>query len=258
MLFALLGGCTKSNDGTSNIEEVAFDYSRILDENGFWEGIRANDYVNVEKYLRLQIPRHIHYVSMGALQNEMKNFLDFYEITESELTDDFVVANLSDGIGWATVDELKEGLRLELQRELIMLYVEQHLSIGELLKPIPNHLMQYIESALVAEYRKLAEDNEMELDEFLSLTVGVSNEHELLEKFSEGNIATAIYSFTAQAIAENEGITVSQEDLDDFMLTNFGFGEYSLFENMYGRPFLMKLALYKKVVNFIIDNAILE
>ena len=256
ILAFLFVGCS-SNNNTSN-GNSEFHYSDGIAENGFWEGVRANDYVNVEKFMALQIPSHVHYVSVEAIQSEIDDFLVYFDITESELTDDFVADNLSEQSGWSTVNELKEGLRYERQRDLIIIYVEQNLSTGELFKPIPDHLIEYIQRALIEEYRKLAEDNEMEIGELLSQTVGVTSEEELLEKFYEGNISTLIYSLVAQAIAENEGIVINKEDLNEFMATNFGFEEYSLFENIYGKPFLTQLALFKKVVMFVVDNAVLE
>ncbi|NLA43398.1 hypothetical protein GX865_04615 [Candidatus Saccharibacteria bacterium] len=97
----------------------------------------------------------------------------------------------------------------------------------------------------------------MDLDTFLTDYVGVSGIDELIESNEEDNANNAVYSLVAQAVAEDAGIFVKDEDLDDFFIANTGSSDYSYYEEELGLPYLMQLTLQQKVIDFIIKNAVL-
>ena len=178
------------------------------------------------------------------------------EREDIELTDDFVIENLFVEYGWSTISEMIEGLRRRSQKQLNIDYVENYLSGETLTQNMPDKLIEYQKRAFVEEYRYFAEDNNMELAEYLD-EQGISNIDELLEINKEHFWAMATYSLVAQAVAEKVGITVSDDDLSDFFVTYFSFTDYSLFQEIYDLPFLKQIALYKKVVEYIAENAVL-
>ena len=56
----------------------AFSYSDGIDENGFWIGLTALDYVELPVYLGIVIPKDIHVISDEAVQAEIDSILAHY------------------------------------------------------------------------------------------------------------------------------------------------------------------------------------
>jgi trigger factor len=52
-----------------------FFHSEGIDENGFWIGITALDYIELFDYMAIEIPTDIHYISDAILQNEINEIL---------------------------------------------------------------------------------------------------------------------------------------------------------------------------------------
>lgn len=115
MLLVPLAGCGSKNDnsadaaasanptetaGTDNPSEepvndtsadnTAFSYSEGIDENGFFEGITALDYVEIFDYKALTIPSDLHQISEDKLQAEIDNILTYYS-TKEQVTNRAVV-----------------------------------------------------------------------------------------------------------------------------------------------------------------------
>lgn len=67
-------------------ERDSFNFSEGLDENGFFEGVRALDYIEMFDYEALPIPNDIHYVSEDIIRDEMEHFLNFFPII-GQITD---------------------------------------------------------------------------------------------------------------------------------------------------------------------------
>jgi trigger factor len=92
-------------DTQEDTTEAAFSYSDGIDENGFWEGIRALDYVKLFDYLAISIPRDVHKITDEALQAEIENMLTSYSPEVEEITDRAVVEGDSVNIDFVgTID----------------------------------------------------------------------------------------------------------------------------------------------------------
>ena len=72
------------SDLESNNE--GFFFSAGLDENGFWQGIRALDYVDNFNYQAISIPAEVHQVSEQEVQEIIENML-FGHISREQITD---------------------------------------------------------------------------------------------------------------------------------------------------------------------------
>ena len=70
LIFAVLTGCSKKDT-----DYAAFFYSDGIDENGFWEGVKALDYVELIDYGAILIPSEIHHISDEDLQAAIDQFL---------------------------------------------------------------------------------------------------------------------------------------------------------------------------------------
>ena len=341
-----------SNNETTDVN--SFSYSEGIDENGFWEGIRALDYVEIFNYQAMAIPDSIHQVSDDHLQSEIDimltkyssdkqitdravingdtvnidyvgsiggvefeggstggtgaeviigvtNYIDDFleqlighmpgetvnvEVTfpdsyheeslqgkdavfvtvinyiieevKPELTDDFVAANLSADYGWTTIEEMKDGMRPDLQKIAIQDYVRQYFANEVSVQSIPEQLIKFQENAMLNQYRQYADSYGVGLEEFVNDYVGFSNVDELIEYNHDNYLSEAKYNLISQAVAETMGISVSDEDLADFFGEHTESSDYSVYEEIYGLPFLKQSVLYQKVFDYIVENAVLS
>ncbi|MFV0401775.1 MAG: FKBP-type peptidyl-prolyl cis-trans isomerase [Oscillospiraceae bacterium] len=71
-------------------EAFVFIHSDGIDENGFWDGVKALDHVELPEYEGLTIPADVHTVSEEAIQSEVDGLLANYT-TENQVTDRAVV-----------------------------------------------------------------------------------------------------------------------------------------------------------------------
>lgn len=64
-------------------EEEPFTYSKGIDENGYWKGIRASDYVTLaDNYLETEIPSDVSTVSDEDLQSQIDSLVENYVVSE--------------------------------------------------------------------------------------------------------------------------------------------------------------------------------
>ncbi|MDR0838203.1 MAG: FKBP-type peptidyl-prolyl cis-trans isomerase [Oscillospiraceae bacterium] len=347
------GGEVTSTPAAADAEGEAFSYSGIIDENGFWKGITALDYVELFDYDSLAIPRAAHTVSDEAVQSEIDALLEVYSTSEQitdrvvadgdtvnidyvgsvdgipfengstggagtevtigvtsyiddfleqlighapgetfdvnvtfpeaygvenlngkdavfvttvnyvvltlfpELTDDFVAENLSAEYGWKTVDELRDGIYTDLQKNAIRSYIQEYLYNGVTVKPAPEALLEYQENAMIQYYQSGADYYGMELEEFLTAYVGASLE-QLIENQAEYNASTAKCSLAVQAVAEELNITVSDEDVAAYFRDWMDTDDYSEYEVSYGMPYLKQAVLTQIILDYISEHAVLE
>jgi len=77
LLFSLLTGCSKKA-AQPEAQPTSFSYSKGIDENGFFEGITARDYVENLKYKGISIPGKTYVVTDKMLQAEIAKRMDSY------------------------------------------------------------------------------------------------------------------------------------------------------------------------------------
>jgi len=175
-----------------------------------------------------------------------------------ELTDEFVAEKLAPIYEWKNIEEMKEGIKKELQASAIRNYVQDYIFENSTINSLPNILLRYQEEALVASYRENAKYYNMKLNDFLKTFVGVSSVNELLEKYKEQNTEIANYNLAIQAIAEDSGISVTEEHLRTYFSENLGTEDYSQYEEIFGLPYLKFTVLQDLVLDNIISKAVLE
>ena len=344
-------------DAVVVIDEPTYDevflFSEGIDENGFWEGIRALDYVEMFNYRAMPIPNEIHAISDEAIQTEVDYILadnpainhitdravidgdkvnidfvgsvdgvefdngstggegvdvtigvttyidDFLEqlighmpgetvnvevtfpdeysepslqgkdalfITEinyiveeaeAELTDEFVMDNLSSYYEWTTVEELIEGIRSVLHKNALQQYVQNYLATEVVVQSIPDQVVTYQQKAMLNSYQEYAAYYGLELEDLIGYE-GYTDLDEFIEANREGILQNATYYLVSQAVAEDAGILISDEDLVSFFTEYVGTSDYSMYEMQYGLPYLKQVALCQKILDYIIENAVLE
>ena len=75
-------GDAEDGDAAPQEADTDFSFSDGLDENGFWLGITALDYVEMFDHSALVIPRGVHDISDDVLQAEIEGILVFFSTSE--------------------------------------------------------------------------------------------------------------------------------------------------------------------------------
>ena len=371
ILLILLAGCGSRTDVSdskeggdpavgqdveTSIEPGAeFSYSEGLDENGFFAGIRALDYiVQPFNYRALSIPNDVHYVSDEVIQSEIDSMLAGYSTNEeiydraivkgdtvnidyvgsvdgvefeggstggrgtnviagsldyiddflvqiighkpgetinvevtfpddyhaeelagkdalfvttinyiagdeikAELTDEFVAENLSYYGGWTSIADMKAGLRSNIQQYAIQGYVGEYFSNEVTIRSVPEQLLKYQQRSMLSYYENTAGQYGMEFEEYLKEIEGLSGLDELVDRHQDDIMQMAKTVLVVQAVAESENFSISAEDLKSYFLEQFGSDDYSMFEEQYGLPFIKQAVMHSKVMDYIIENAVL-
>ncbi|MDR3294206.1 MAG: FKBP-type peptidyl-prolyl cis-trans isomerase [Clostridiales Family XIII bacterium] len=94
VLLASLSACAASEapDPDSSAaasggeDPASFSYSSGIDENGFWQGITAADYVELYDYNAFSVPSTVYEISDSAVQDEIAAILENYSTAE-QITD---------------------------------------------------------------------------------------------------------------------------------------------------------------------------
>lgn len=179
------------------------------------------------------------------------------ESINPELTDAFVAENLST-YGWTTVDQMKEGIKKDLQDQAVQNYLSEYLMDEVEVKSVPDSIIKYQDNAMLLYYEQYAKSYEVSLDEFLTTYVGVDSKDALIEQNAEANKQTATYSLIVQAVAEDQKFTANDEDVKNYFSEYMGADDYSQYEEQYGMNYLKQVALSQKVLNYLTENAKLE
>lgn len=176
------------------------------------------------------------------------NFIS--ESVTPTLDDAFVAENITANYGWKTVDEMKAGIRSDLEKNAIATAIDKAIVTSSAVSEIPESLIEYQKNAMVKYYEDAAASNNMTIEEYLS-QMGLSTIEELVLSESEANESAASYSLVIQAIAEDAKISVTKDDLAAFFKDNMGTEDYSSYEKQYGLPYLMQVTLRQKVIDFL-------
>ena len=333
--------------------ETPFSYSEGIDENGFWENIRALDYVEMFNYKAMQIPEEVHQITEDEIQMVIDNILDSYSVSkqvtdrpvadgdtvnidyvgsidgvefsggstegmgtevtigvtayiddfleqligaipgetvnvevtfpdvyqdadlqskealfvttinyiiENELpvlSDEFVETNLYTDFGWKTIAEMKEYIEGELRNIAVQNYINDYLTSEVTVLSVPDQLIRYQERAMLFDYQSNAEYYGMELDEFLSAYANISGVEELIDLGRENNRQNAIYSLVVQAVAEDMGLLISEEDLMNYFSEYIEISAYQTYVEQLGMPFLKQVVVHERVIKYIFENAVM-
>ena len=175
-----------------------------------------------------------------------------------ELTDGFVAKNLASSKGWTTIEEMRAGLRSNIQKNLVQQYLYQYLRTEVPVKSIPGPLMEYQEKALLDGYKEYADFYGLELEEYLQEYEDISSVEECLEKGHSDLVENATYLLVVQAVAEDTGMSVSDEDLTKYFTEQMWTRDYSPQVEQYGMPYVKQTVLCQKVLDYLADNAVLS
>lgn len=237
---------------TETVPTPTFDFSKGIDDNGHWEGIRALDYVTLCDYSNIQIPS-------SALDVSEKVESRIESITSNagidELTDEWVAENFSSSHGWSTVEELRAGLTETYQEDAEKTYIQDYIVENSTFSEVPEAIVSYQSDYLVYQYTYMASQYNFTLESLISMMYGYSSSDELVENRSDDILSQSKMYLAFQAIAETEGRTISDEELENYFAHYQGVSDISDYVEQYGKPYLKMTALMDLTLQDIVDNA---
>jgi len=85
MLCLILTGCGKSTNTTAT-DYAAYSHSEGIDENGFWKGIKASEYVEMFDYKAISIPNEVYQVTDKDVQSAIDELVADYDAANEKIT----------------------------------------------------------------------------------------------------------------------------------------------------------------------------
>ncbi|MDR1823793.1 MAG: FKBP-type peptidyl-prolyl cis-trans isomerase [Bifidobacteriaceae bacterium] len=175
-----------------------------------------------------------------------------------DITDAWVAENLSESYGWNTIAEMQDGIRASLRETAIQNYIYEYLTTEVQISEVPQAMLDKETNAMLAYYQSAADYYQVTLEEYLSTYEGLASLDELYEASASSIQTTVVYALVVQAIAEDAGWTVTEEDLAAFFLANAGSEDYSTYEAEYGLGYLKQLVLAQNVIDYIYEHCVTE
>lgn len=113
---------------------------------------------------------------------------------------------------------------------------------------IPQAVLDYVINYDLSQYEYYATIYGMTVEEILTQLVGYESKQAYIDENMESYKTNATQYLAAQAIAELEGLTVSDAELEELGYTSTQFEQY-------GKPYLKQYVLFQeKIPDFIINN----
>ncbi len=180
------------------------------------------------------------------------------ETLTPDLTDAFVLENLAPQYGWTTIDAMKDYIRKNLRESALEYFLRDYILSNSTINNLPDIILEYQEYSMIQYYKNSASQYQMDYEQFISAAAGANSTEELLDMKLEQNKNTASLFLLLQAIAEDAGISVKEDDAIEYFSSISQTGDHSQYENIYGMPHLKMFTLQRKVLEYIKENMILE
>ena len=184
------------------------------------------------------------------------NSVQAYDLPE--LTDEYVQENTD----YDSIEDMQASIREELEQDA-QTDAEDNWQYS-LIKQVLDNSEFEIEDAdvkaytdeMLTEYQTYANMYGMELGEFLQSQMGV-NEEQLREAYRETATFRVKMTLAFHAIAEQEGLTVSDEEYQDRLSTlasQYGYDDPSQIEQVYVPELIKEQIIQEKAIDFIAEN----
>lgn len=162
-----------------------------------------------------------------------------------ELTDAFIAENLKEQYGWSTLAELDEAVKKQIQENnkynWLLTYLTENATVSE----VPQTIIDTMVEMNTASMTSSAAQNGMDLSTFLAM-MGFESEDAFKTEMAKQAEQTARQLLVFQAIAETEGMSVSEDELTEA----FGDQGGTLVE-FYGKGYVKMQMLVGKVQDLL-------
>ena len=180
----------------------------------------------------------------------------FYKKIVPELTDEFVAENMSNY--YSTVEEMKAYFERTLADEAMKDYVWSKLEAESKVTEYPQPMVDYETSYMKFYMESYASQLGMTAEDLLTMS-GIESMDEYIES-NKASIETTVKMYVImQALAETEGVEVTDEHIKDYFKTYYGTEDYTAFATSYGKPYIKFCVMREAVLEHLIaDMEIVE
>ncbi len=232
--------------GTAVDQEVTIGVDSYIE--GFLESIVGHmpgDTYTVD----LTFPSDYHNADLAGVPVQFEITLDKIKeyVYANEMTDEFVKEKLTD-YNWSSVEDMEHYLKLSAAYGKI--------ESGAVISEVPESMVDYFVETYVANQIRTAESYSMTLDEMLDM-YGL-NESDLRDQYRSYAEDYAKEALIYQAIAEDNKVKITNEDLRNYFKELTGNSYYTEFKKQYGMPHLKNSVLRTKVEEIIYSHIVDE
>ena len=175
-----------------------------------------------------------------------------------EVTDEFINDIVSQYYGWTTVEEMTTEITNSIRNSAIEQFIQEYLLENSTIKDLPKILVEYQEYSMLQWYRDYANYYQMDFTEFIQTYAGVSTAQELIDSNADATEMTARMYLIIEAIAEDAGITASEDEVNEYFSGLMGSEDLEQFRTLYGLPHMKMVTIQKGVLDYILEGVILE
>lgn len=173
--------------------------------------------------------------------------------TTPELTDDWVAENLKDTYGWSTVEEMRAGVKENLQYSNLATYVQDYVLNNSTVTEVPQAIIDYQGQQYLYQYQTYAQTYGTTLSALLQMYTGASTSEEFLTNNADALESAARSYLVFQAIMEDAGITETDDELTSY-IESATSSDVETVEATYGKNYLMMRALLQKTGDYLIEH----
>ncbi|NLW12201.1 MAG: hypothetical protein GX028_09325 [Clostridiaceae bacterium] len=174
-----------------------------------------------------------------------------------ELNDEFVTSNFAESESWKTVADLNEGIRSEMQKSAISVYLQDYVIDASTVSSVPESLIEFQEKSMLDYYQGYAASYGVELDEFAKTYLQVENTEALLAANREQNEEMAKFYLIIQAIAEDAELALSDDDVKEYFIKQYSEDDYSALVENAGMPYMKMIVINQRVLEELQENVVL-
>lgn len=175
-----------------------------------------------------------------------------------ELTDTFVAGNLSGTRGWETVEDMTSALTKDESNAAISNYIREQLLEETSIDNMPDTILDYQRRVMTNYYVGGATNYHMTVEEFLTTYTEYTTMDEVIAAKTEDVFESAKWALILQSIAEENDITVTDEDIDHYFLDNISTVNYADVKAQFGIKYIRLMILQEEVIDYLISQAKLQ
>ncbi|MBR5520402.1 MAG: trigger factor [Oscillospiraceae bacterium] len=168
-----------------------------------------------------------------------------------ELTEEFVAENLSDM--YTSVADMVADIENRLVDTQMKNYVWSKLFDESEISEYPEAMMEYERLAQKDYLASMAAMYGLEAEDFIVM-YGAESMDAYLAEMEPSFQETVKMQLVVQAIAEKEGVKVTDEDIKEYFKLYYGSEDYSSYETVYGKPYLKSMIMNEVVLDAIIEK----
>ena len=241
----------KFDGGTGSADDLVLGSGSMID--GFEDGIIGME-IGETKDVEATFPET--YSSSPDLAGKTAVFtitLNAILRTPQDLTDDMV----KEYTDYESVEDWEAATKENLAHALMGQTMWDAYIVTCQVKSYPEEEIQEYVERMTSFYEGMASIYSMTLEEFLTQGMGVTKEEfdETAELYAKNDVAKPLI---AEAIAEKEGISVSEEEYQEAVpryMEMTGYYDEEAFFEQYTEDYLRNFLLQEKVQDFMLENA---